>query len=225
MLTSKRRQFALFAGPFAVLSEHVKGQMDTSSSADSVMQAQNRDVQAVVMLLAAVVLFALGQLSEIFHTQGSHSAVPAWADPATLLSYVLLFLGTILLPRRPLPQASRTRIVVDGLMTLTALAAFSWYYLFGPALADWNVRPSAWTDVAYPALDLVLALGIIVLSSHLREVMSRPLLLLILASLVLIIAGDSIRIYQYVHTLPAAGTALDFLRILGYVLVEWPRWG
>jgi hypothetical protein len=46
---------------------------------------------------------------------------PSWADAVYLCAYPVLLLGILLLPGRRLPVASRVRILLDGLVIMTAV--------------------------------------------------------------------------------------------------------
>ena len=59
---------------------------------------------------------------------------PSWADVGYLSQYPLLLLGILRLPTRRLPPALRWRVVLDSLITLTALVTLSWYFVLGPTV-------------------------------------------------------------------------------------------
>jgi hypothetical protein len=83
----------------------------------------------------APVLLGLGILSWVFGQMvftyyewvlGRPPPLPSIADVGYLSVYPFLLLGILLLPSRPIPVASRTRIALDGLMSMTAAVTFSW---------------------------------------------------------------------------------------------------
>src|SRR5919198_1411099 len=62
---------------------------------------------------------------------------PSWADAVYLCAYPVLLLGILLLSGRRLPVASRVRILLDGLVIMTAVLTFSWYFILGPTVRRW----------------------------------------------------------------------------------------
>ena len=61
-----------------------------------------------------------------------HRAIPppSWTDVGYLIQYPLLLVGILRLPTRRLPPALRWRVVLDSLITLTALVTLSWWRSF-----------------------------------------------------------------------------------------------
>src|SRR5215212_3719976 len=83
--------------------------------------------------------------------------LPSLADVGYLSVYPFFLLGILLLPARPVPVASRTRIALDGLMTMTAAVTFSWYFVLGPVLEQGTETTLAKAvSTAYPLADIVL---------------------------------------------------------------------
>ena len=89
---------------------------------------------------------AVGQIIYTIYEQVLHYPsvpFPSWADAVYLWSYPFLLLGILLLPGRPLPVASRVRVLLDGLMIMTAVLTFSWYFILGPTIAQGGQSPLA----------------------------------------------------------------------------------
>ena len=111
--------------------------------------------------------YAGGQIVYTIYQQVLHYPsvpFPSWADAVYLSAYPVLLLGILLLPGRPLPVASRVRILLDGVMIMTAVLTFSWYFLLGPTIAQGGQTPLATgIGLAYPLGDLVLIACLLVL--------------------------------------------------------------
>src|ERR671932_273260 len=98
------------------------------------------------------------------------TSFPSWADTVYLCAYPVLLLGILLLSGRRLPVASRVRILLDGLVIMTAVLTFSWYFILGPTVAEGGQTPLATgVGLAYPLGDLVLIACLLVLWSRLDE--------------------------------------------------------
>src|SRR5918912_847571 len=117
--------------------------------------------------------YAGGQIIYTIYEQVLHYPsvpFPSWADAVYLCTYPVLLLGILLLPGRRLPMASRVRILLDGLMIMTAVLTFSWYFILGPTIAQGGQTPLAsGVGLAYPLGDLVLIACLLVLWSRLEE--------------------------------------------------------
>ena len=166
-----------------------------------------------VSLGAAIVLFALGQIVR-------QSAFPSWADALWLMAYPFLLVSVLLLPTRSLPSISRNRILVDGLMILTAVAAFSWYFSLGPVVFETHLMALARTTIAAYALwHLILVLCLLLLSTYLRESGLRLVVSVLAVAVGILLFSDSVYAYQTLHGTATSQTLLEFVRSLGYMLV------
>jgi hypothetical protein len=89
---------------------------------------------APVLLGLGILCWVLGQTVFTYYewVLGRPPPLPSIADVGYLSVYPFLLLGILLLPSRPIPVASRTRIALDGLMTMTAAVTFSWYFILVP---------------------------------------------------------------------------------------------
>ena len=98
---------------------------------------------------------------------GQPPPLPSIADVGYLGVYPFLLLGILLLPARPIPVAARTRIALDGLMTMTAAVTFSWYFILGPVMQQGQERRLKAVSSAYPLADIVLQIAcLIILASR-----------------------------------------------------------
>jgi hypothetical protein len=83
---------------------------------------------APILLGLGIVSWVFGQALFTYYEWALREAppLPSLADVGYLSVYPFLLLGILLLPARPVPVASRTRIALDGLMIITAAVTFSW---------------------------------------------------------------------------------------------------
>src|ERR671910_412992 len=132
----------------------------------------------------APVLLGLGILSWVFGQAlftfyewvlGQPPPLPSIADVGYLSVYPFLLLGILLLPARPVPVASRTRLALDGLMIMTAAVTFSWYFILGPVMQQGTQTTLAKAvATAYPLADIVLIACLVILASRPEEQALRP---------------------------------------------------
>src|SRR5215208_5105085 len=129
-------------------------------------------------------------------------------------------LGILLLPARPIPVASRTRIALDGLMTMTAAVTFSWYFILGPVMQQGTETTLAKAvSSAYPLAGIVLITCLIILALRPGEYTLLPAVRLLALGLILIVVADSNFAYWSLHEAYATGTLPDVGWSLGYMLV------
>jgi hypothetical protein len=96
--------------------------------------------------------------------------LPSLADLGYLSVYPFFLLGILLLPARPVPVASRTRLALDGLMIMTAAVTFSWYFILGPVMQQGTQTSLAKAvATAYPLADIVLIACLLILASRPEE--------------------------------------------------------
>jgi PAS domain S-box-containing protein len=146
--------------------------------------------------------------------------LPSIADVGFLSVYPFLLLGILLLPARPIPVASRTRIALDGLMIMTAAVTFSWYFILGPVMHQGTQTTLAKVvATAYPLAGIVLIACLIILASRPGEHTLRPAVRLLALGLTLVVIADSNFAYWSLHDAYATGTLPDVGWSLGYMLV------
>src|ERR671913_1184988 len=151
---------------------------------------------------------------------GQPPPLPSIADVGYLSVYPFLLLGILLLPARPIPVASRTRIALDGLMIMTAAVTFSWYFILGPVMQQGSETILAKAvSSAYPLADIVLIACLIILASRPEEHNLLPAVSLLALGLSLIVVADSNFAYWSLHDTYATGTLPDVGWSLGYMLV------
>jgi PAS domain S-box-containing protein len=177
----------------------------------------------------APVLLGLGILSWVFGQAiftfyewvlGQPPPLPSIADVGFLSVYPFFLLGILLLPARPVPVASRTRLALDGLMIMTAAVTFSWYFVLGPVMRQGTETTLAKAvSTAYPLADLVLIACLVILASRPEEQTLLPAVRLLALGLILIVVADSNFAYWSLHDAYATGTLPDVGWSLGYMLV------
>jgi PAS domain S-box-containing protein len=151
---------------------------------------------------------------------GQPPPLPSIADVGYLSVYPFLLLGILLLPARPIPVASRTRIALDGLMIMTAAVTFSWYFILGPVMRQGSETTLAKAvSTAYPLADVVLIACLIILASRPGQHTLRPAVRLLAVGLTFVVIADSNFAYWSLHDAYATGTLPDVGWSLGYMLV------
>jgi PAS domain S-box-containing protein len=177
---------------------------------------------APVLLGLGILSWALGQMIFTYYewALGRPPPLPSIADVGYLSVYPFLLLGILLLPSRPIPVASRTRIALDGLMIMTAAVTFSWYFILGPVMQQGTETTLAKAvGTAYPLAGIVLIACLIILASRPEEHTLRPTVRLLAVGLTLVVIADSNFAYWSLHDAYATGTLPDVGWSLGYMLV------
>jgi PAS domain S-box-containing protein len=177
---------------------------------------------APVLLGLGILSWALGQSLFTYYewVLGQPPPLPSIADVGYLSVYPFFLLGILLLPARPIPVASRTRIALDGLMIMTGAVTFSWYFILGPVMQQGSETILAKAvSSAYPLADIVLIACLIILASRPEEQTLLPAVSLLALGLTLIVVADSNFAYWSLHDAYATGTLPDVGWSLGYMLV------
>src|SRR5215210_6574235 len=175
-----------------------------------------------VLLGLGIVSWVLGQALFTYYEWVLHKPppLPSLADVGYLSVYPFFLLGILLLPARPVPVASRTRIALDGLMTMIAAVTFSWYFVLGPVMRRGTETTLAKAvSTAYPLADIVLIACLVILASRPGERTLQPAIRLLALGLILIVVADSNFAYWSLHDAYATGTLPDVGWSLGYMLV------
>jgi PAS domain S-box-containing protein len=177
---------------------------------------------APVLLGLGILSWVLGQAIFTYYewVLDQPPPLPSIADLGYLSVYPFLLLGILLLPARPIPVASRTRIALDGLMIMTGAVTFSWYFILGPVMQQGTETILAKAvSSAYPLADIVLIACLIILASRPEEHTLLPAVSLLALGLTLIVIADSNFAYWSLHDAYATGTLPDVGWSLGYMLV------
>src|ERR1700680_1211737 len=145
------------------------------------------------------------------------TSFPSSADVVFLASAPLLLLGVLLLSTRPLPRISRVRVGLDGVMMMTAIITFSWYFVLGPTLLQGSTSLLARVvGTAYPCGDLVLLLCVLLLWARQEDRALRPVLLLLSLGMLTLVLTDSVYDYQNLQNSFAIGGLIDPLWSLSF---------
>src|SRR5215216_545677 len=177
---------------------------------------------APVLLGLGIISWVLGQALFTYYEWALRQPppLPSLADIAYLSVYPFFLLGILLLPARPVPVASRTRLALDGLMIMTAAVTFSWYFILGPIMQQGTETTLAKAvSSAYPLADIVLIACLVILASRPGERTLLPAIRLLALGLILIVVADSNFAYWSLHDAYATGTLPDVGWSLGYMLV------
>jgi len=174
-----------------------------------------------VLLGLGVLGFAVGQAIWTYDEDIIHQPpFPSWADAGYLAAYPFLFAGLLLLPRRPLSSAARLRVLLDGVMMMTGVVAFSWYFVLGPTvLQGAESLFGKLVSVAYPFCDLVLFFCLLLLWGRAQERALRPVVALFSLGLGCILVIDTAFAYGNLHGTYATGGVVDVGWPLGYMLL------
>ena len=170
----------------------------------------------------AAIVIGLGALADALGAGHLHhqTLTPSWVDATFLSMYPLLFLGIVLLARSSLPRPAQTRVVLDGLMTMTAAITLSWYFVLGPVLLkEGESGLGKLTTAGYPLGDLLLIAGLVVLSLRIDDTGPRPMTVALVAGLGSIIFADSIYSHQTLQGTYLTGKIVDVGWPLGVMLI------
>lgn len=112
-----------------------------------------------------------------------------------LVAYPLVFFAIFALPTRTLPTVVRSRIILDGLMVLAALAAVRWYFISGPrAFQDGHPVPVVLMTSAFLFFDVLALLSVLFVALYVRGSRYRIAIVLIGLAILSITVGD--RLYE-----------------------------
>src|SRR3954469_20088162 len=172
----------------------------------------------------ATAAFAFGRVLD-YNYPCAPGGAPYFVD------YPLVIAGILLLPLHNTSAAMRGRVLVDSLMTVTALATFSWYFLLGPILARGAESTlGAVIATACPVFDLVMLFFLLQVSARAQSAAERRVIVPLSLGLLGMVVGDTVRAYQTLHGMLEIGTALDVFPPLSYMLValgartQWSQW-
>lgn len=166
---------------------------------------------APLCLVAYLGFYTLGQALYTIYNQILHqSPFPSWADAAYLADYPFFLAGVILLPARPLSRTARWRLLLDGVLVMTAIATFSWYFILGPTALqggeDWAAKV---VGTAYPLGDLIEAACLFLLAARPVSPALRPTVGLLAAGTMLSVVIDSIFDVQSLQGTYTAGNVWE----------------
>src|ERR671916_1421998 len=177
---------------------------------------------APVLLGMGILSYVLGQMLFTYYDLVLRQAppFPSLADVGYLIEYPFFLLGILLLPARPIPVASRARVVLDGLMIMTAAVTFSWYFVLGPVIQQGTETLLAKVvAAAYPLADIVLIACLVILALRPSERALRRAVYLLALALGFYVVMDSIYAYQVLNDTYVTGTIFDVGWPVAYMLI------
>ena len=217
---------AVFVGPLLVLPLCFGGLLEWmrrgASRTDDQPTMMTGQRWAPVLLGMGILCYGLGQIIFTYYYLVLHEIppFPSLADVGFLIEYPFLLLGILLLPARPIPVASRTRVVLDGLMIMTAAVTFSWYFILGPVIQQGTETALAKiVSASYPLADIVLIACLVILALRPGEHALRRAVYLLAIGLGSLVVVDSIYSYQTLNEAYVTGTILDVGWPVAYMLI------
>jgi len=124
--------------------------------------------------------------------------VPFWVQGLFLLQYPCLLFAILGLPGTSLSLSQHLRLVLDGLLFMTAVLTWCWYVLLGPILLEEPLPAlTKVVELAYPCADLVLFGCLFRLLFDLHNPILRQVRLLLLLGIAMIIPSDSINVFSH----------------------------
>jgi serine phosphatase RsbU (regulator of sigma subunit) len=216
-----------FVGPILVLPLCFGGLLEwmrrrRSSGMDNQPAMMTGQRWAPVLLGMGILCYVLGQMGFTYYDWVLRQAppFPSLADVGYLIEYPFFLLGILLLPARPIPVASRTRIVLDGLMIMTAALTFSWYFVLGPVVQQGTETALAKVvATAYPLADIVLIACLVILALRPGAHALRRAVYLLALALGFYVVMDSIYGYQTLNETYVTGTLFDVGWPVAYMLI------
>src|SRR5918992_1588373 len=216
-----------FVGPLLVLPLCFGGLLEWmrrrgASGTDDQPSAMTGQRWAPVLLGMGILCYILGQMGFTYYDLVLRQAppFPSLADVGYLIEYPFFLLGILLLPARPIPVASRARIVLDGLMIMTAAVTFSWYFILGPVIQQGSETALAKiVSASYPLADIVLIACLVILALRPGEHALRRAVYLLAIGLGSLVVVDSIYSYQTLNEAYVTGTILDVGWPVAYMLI------
>src|SRR5262249_39144616 len=124
------------------------------------------------------------------------------------------------LPRGLMPAAGRLRVLLDGLMSLSALVTFSWFFVLGPTIirgSETNVGKVL--GVAYPIGDLVLLFCALVILQMNGSVAAGAATRAMGFGMAFVAAADTAFAFQTLNGAYESGRVADIGWSVGYMLV------
>ncbi len=175
-----------------------------------------------ILLSLSLLSYVTGQIIWVCYDVVLHqsAAFPGWDDAGYLGVYPFLLLGILLLPARPLPVISRLRIVLDSLMIMTAVVAFSWYFILGPTMLQGDGTVFAkLVGAAYPFSDLVMIFCLLRLAFRSSDDGLRSIVRLLSFSLLIMVLTDIIYDYQTLQGHYGTNGVLEVGWSVGFMLL------
>src|SRR5260370_23874136 len=174
-----------------------------------------------VPIFIAIGIFCqfIGQVIYTYYDIRGWPLFPSWADAGYLSTFPFMLVAILLLPRRRISGTTRSRVILDGLIIMTALITFSWYFILGPTMlqgAETNLAKVVGS--AYPVFDLILIFCMVLLWFRESDPLLIPAERLLLAGLTIIVITDSVYGYLTLQNIYTNGLQ-DIGWPVGYMLL------
>src|SRR5947209_9645853 len=161
----------------------------------------------------------IGQVIYTYYDLNGWPPFPSWADAGYLSTFPFMLVAILLLPRRRLSGTTRSRVILDGLIIMTAVFTFSWYFILGPTMlqgTETNLAKAVGS--AYPVFDLILIFCMLLLWLLESDALLVPAERLLLTGLTIIVITDSIYGYLTLQNIYTNGLQ-DIGWPIGYMLL------
>jgi signal transduction histidine kinase len=178
-------------------------------------------VRTWVPIFIAIGIFCqlIGQVIYTYYDVNGWPPFPSWADAGYLSTFPFLLIAILLLPRRRLTGTTRSRVLLDGLIIMTAMITFSWYFILGPTMLQGEETNLAKVvGSAYPVFDLILIFCMLLLWFRESDTLLIPAEHLLLAGLTIIVITDSVYGYLTLQNIYTNGLQ-DIGWPVGYMLL------
>jgi diguanylate cyclase (GGDEF)-like protein len=176
-----------------------------------------------ISLGLVAVLYSIGHGIRTYCDIALHdrSAMPPWVNAGYLLLYPVLLLALLKLPTIK-ATSWKSNVVMDSLMTMTALVTFSWYYVLGPAILTHNIVLSdKFTGTSYPFADLILTFCLIIFTLYSREMGLNNSVKIACLGLIATFVADAGEGYMVAQSGLRLHTITDIGWPLGYGLIAF----
>ena len=178
-------------------------------------------VRTWVPIFIALGIFCqfIGQVIYTYYDLNGLPPFPSWADAGYLSTFPFMLVAILLLPGRRLTGSTRSRVLLDGLIIMTAMITFSWYFILGPTmLAGEETNLAKVVGSAYPVFDLILIFCMVLLWFRETDRFLVPAERLLLAGLTIIVITDSVYGYLTLKNIYTNGLQ-DIGWPIGYMLL------
>ena len=178
-------------------------------------------VRTWVPIFIALGIFCqfIGQVIYTYYDLNGLPPFPSWADAGYLSTFPFMLIAILLLPGRRLTGSTRSRVLLDGLIIMTAMITFSWYFILGPTmLAGEETNLAKVVGSAYPVFDLILIFCMVLLWFRETDRLLVPAERLLLAGLTIIVITDSVYGYLTLKNIYTNGLQ-DIGWPIGYMLL------
>jgi signal transduction histidine kinase len=173
-----------------------------------------RTIQQRGPLLLGLIFFTAFMGQMLIYLEKSHylSLDQYWAHPFFLCEYPLLLAVILSLPTHSPSRITSRRIVLDGILIVTAVLTFSWYFLLGPVILH-GPQPVLGKAIVATSLceDLVVLFCFLMLLSRSSDTDVQPAKYILLLGLAFLLIGDGLGGYSIVQTGSTGGVPQESL--------------